>query len=240
MARKLQFTLTGYPQHIIQRGNNRSVLLGDDADRLFYLDKRKVACEHFECRIHANILMTNHVHLLMPPETVTGICKTMQSLGRRYVQYFNWRYQRIGTLWEGRYKASVLDTERYLQTCYRYIEMNAVRAGMVDHPQDHRWSSHASNATGHTDPLVIPHKLYLQLGQDEARRRTAYRALFENGIGTETLTTIREATNGDWAIGNERFRNEIEALLQRRVGPGSRGSARKSAVFRDTNKINRV
>jgi putative transposase len=154
MARKPRFTLPGYPQHIIQRGNNRSVIFGDDADRLFYLDKLKAACECFECHIHAYILMTNHVHLLMTPETVTGISKTMQSLGRSYVQYFNWRYQRTGTLWEGRYKASVLDTECYLLTCYRYIEMNPVRAGMVDHPQDYRWSSHACNAAGHTDPLV--------------------------------------------------------------------------------------
>lgn len=240
MARKPRFTLPGYPQHIIQRGNNRNVIFADDADYRFYLSKLKAACERFDCRIHAYILMTNHVHLLMTPGTETGISKAMQSLGCCYAQHFNWRYQRTGTPWDGRYKASLLDKEHYLLTCYRYIEMNPVRAGMVDHPRHYRWSSYAYNAAGHTNQLVTPHSLYLQLGPDGPRRRAAYRALFENSIETKTLTAIREATNGDWVIGNARFRNEVEALLLRQAAPRSKGGDRKSGSFRERQKINRV
>ena len=240
MARQPRFILPGYPQHVIQRGNNRNLIFTDDADRLFYLDKLKSACERFDCDIHAYILMTNHVHLLMTPTTETGISKVMQSVGRCYVQHFNWRHQRTGTLWEGRYRSSLLETERYLLICYRYIELNPVRACMVDHPQQYRWSSYGYNARGFADRLVTPHSLYLQLGPDAPRRRAAYRALFENRLGTKTLDTIRAATNGDWVMGIDRFRHEIEALLQRQAAPKSRGGDRKSGCFRGHKKINRV
>jgi putative transposase len=240
VARQARFNLPGYPQHVIQRGNNRSVIFADDADYLFYLDKLKAACECFDCRIHAYILMTNHVHLLMTPATGTGIGKVMQFVGRCFVQYFSWRYQRTGTLWDGRYKASLLDTERYLLTCYRYIELNPVRAGMVDDPQHYRWSSHGYNAAGNADHLVIPHDLYLQLGPDVQRRCSAYRALFENSIVAKTLGAIRKATNGAWVIGNECFRNEVESLLQRQAAPKSKGGDRKSSSFREQQNINRV
>ena len=132
MARQPRFVLPGHPQHVIQRGNNRNVIFAEDADYCIYKDKLGEACERFRCRVHAYVLMTNHVHLLITPETEQGISKVMQSLGRQYVQYFNYRYQRTGTLWEGRYKASLLDTTQYLLTCYRYIELNPVRACMVE------------------------------------------------------------------------------------------------------------
>ena len=141
MARHPRFVLPGHPQHVIQRGNNRNVIFAEDADYCIYMEKLGEACERFGCRIHAYVLMTNHVHLLITPETEQGISKAMQSLGRQYVQYFNYRYQRTGTLWEGRYKASLLDTTQYLLTCYRYIELNPVRACMVEQPAEYRWSS---------------------------------------------------------------------------------------------------
>ena len=134
MARQPRFLLPGHPQHVIQRGNNRQVIFADEADCRLYLDTLKEACERFACHVHAYVLMTNHVHLLMTPDCKAGIGKVMQSLGRRYVQYFDYRYRRSGTLWEGRYRAALLDTEPYLLTCYRYIELNPLRAGMVASP----------------------------------------------------------------------------------------------------------
>ena len=240
MPRKPRFILPGIPRHIIQRGNNRNVIFVDESDYLYFQDKLKAACLRFGCRIHAYVLMTNHVHFLLTPETKTGIGQAMQSLGRSYVQYFNWRYRRTGTLWEGRYKASVLDTERYLLVCYRYIELNPVRAGMVSHPREYRWSSYAANAEGQADQHVIPHDVYLQLGSDRVSRSVAYRALFENAIGANTLAAIREATNGDWVIGNERFRNEIETLLHRQAAPTARGGDRKSDDYQEKLTINRL
>ena len=121
MARQPRFVLPGHPQHVIQRGNNRNVIFAEYADYCIYNDNLGEACERFRCRVHAYVLMTNHVHLLITPETEQGISEVMQSLGRQYVQYFNYQYQQTGTLWEGRYKASLLDTTQYLLTCYRYI-----------------------------------------------------------------------------------------------------------------------
>lgn len=148
MARQPRYVLPGQPQHVIQRGNNRDVIFVAEADYRFYLDKLKDACDRMGCEVHAYVLMTNHVHLLMTPYEENSLGRVMQSLGRRYVQYFNYRYRRTGTLWEGRYRATLIDAESYLLTCYRYIELNPVRAGMVSHPGDYPWSSYRSNALG--------------------------------------------------------------------------------------------
>ena len=149
MARQPRFVLPGQPQHVIQRGNNRQDIFRADEDYAFYLEKAEEAANKHECDIHAYVLMTNHVHLLVTPHLENSISKMMQMIGRYYVQYFNYRYRRTGTLWEGRYKASLIDSEQYLLTCMRYIELNPVRAtNMADHPSDYRWSSYGSNATG--------------------------------------------------------------------------------------------
>lgn len=142
MVRQSRFILPGYPQHVIQRGNNRHIIFADEADCCFYRDKLIEACERFSCRIHAYVLMTNHVHLLITPDIEAGIGKVMQSLGRSYVRYSNDCYRRTGTLWEGRYKAALLETALYLLTCYRYIELNPVCAGMVARQGDYGWSSY--------------------------------------------------------------------------------------------------
>jgi len=240
VARQPRFVLPGHPQHVIQRGNNRHVIFADEADYRLYLDTLKEACERFTCRVHAYVLMTNHVHLLMTPDHEAGIGRVMQSLGRRYVQYFNCRYRRTGTLWEGRYKAALLDTEPYLLTCYRYIELNPVRAGMVTRPDAYRWSSHRCNAQGEPDVLVTPHSLYLQLAESEERRFRAYRALFRDPLEEVVIDAIRQATNKAWVLGDDRFRLEIEDLLMRQSAPKLRGGDRKSAKFQERRKINRV
>ncbi len=139
MARLPRFVIPGQPQHVIQRGNNSEVIFVSDDDYGFYLESLQDACNQHQCDVHAYVLMTNHVHLLMTPHVENGISKVIQSLGRRYVQYFNYTYDRTGTLWEGRYKATLIDSEQYLLTCSRYIELNPVRAQMVNHPSEYPW-----------------------------------------------------------------------------------------------------
>ena len=240
MARQPRFALPGQPQHVIQRGNNRDITFVDTEDYCFYLDTLGAACRRFGCAVHAYVCMTNHVHLLMTPRSETGISQVMQSLGRKYVQYFNFRYQRTGTLWEGRFKASLIDAEAYLLVCYRYIELNPVRAGMVQHPAEYPWSSYRRNALGEPDAQVTEHDLYRRLAKDAQVKLAAYRALFNAQIPATMLDAIREATNKAWVLGNARFRERLEAMCERQAAPKSRGGDRKSADFRSQTQINRV
>jgi putative transposase len=159
--------------------------------------------------------------------------------GRYYVQYFNYRYKRTGTLWEGRYKATLLDSESYLLTCYRYIELNPVRAGMVDHPSEYQWSSYAYNTVGEDNDLITPHERYLALDKDDEARRSAYRALFDCHIDMREIREIREATNKSWVLGSDRFKDEIEALTARQAKPKAKGGDRKSETYREGTRINR-
>ena len=228
MARLPRLALPGQPQHVIQRGNNRAPIFADEADYHFYLEKLRTGAEKHGCEIHAYVLMTNHVHMLLTPQTEVAVGKLIQFIGRYYVQYFNYRYRRTGTLWEGRYKATLLDSERYLLTCYRYIELNPVRAGMVGHPSEYPWSSYAFNALGKANDVVIPHALYQALGSDEKVRQTAYRALFKASIDEKDLRAIRETTNKSWVLGSERFKSDVELLLQRQVAPKPRGGDHRS------------
>lgn len=212
---------------MIQRGNNRSVIFVTDEDYRFYLEKLNAACQKYACDLHAYVLMTNHVHLLITPHHPGAIGKVMQMLGRYYVQYFNHQYQRTGTLWEGRYKATLLDSDQYLLVCSRYIELNPVRAGMVSHPSDYPWSSYAFNALGKDNSVLTPDPLYLALGNDADERQAGYRALFDHHIPEKTLNEIREATNKAWVLGGGRFQEEVEKLLQRQVKPKPRGGDRR-------------
>lgn len=230
MPRQPRYNLIGVPQHVIQRGNNRSAVFFSKADCRRYLDDLRRAAERHDCQVHAYVLMTNHVHLLMTPRVAGGVSKAMQSLGRRYVAHINGTYQRTGTLWEGRYKAALVESERYLLTCHRYIEMNPVRArGMdVSHPGEYPWSSYRANALGAADPLVTPHPEYLKLGANPGERERAYRRLFEEHIDEQTLTSIRRSLNECRVFGGEAFKDEIEAVLARRVRPGKRGRPPKA------------
>jgi len=239
MSRQPRFILPGQPQHVIQRGNNRDVIFVSDDDYRFYLEKLAAACERFGCDLHAYVLMTNHVHLLMTPQTEDGISKVMQSVGRYYVQYFNHQYKRTGTLWEGRYKATLIDSEAYLLLCSRYIELNPVRADMVDAPENYPWSSYACNALGATNALIKPHELYLALGLNTDERCEAYKGLFASHIASIQLDEIRESTNKSWVLGSSKFKERIEELTARQAQPRGRGGDRKSEKYRN-GKINRV
>lgn len=233
MPRLPRYVLPGHPQHVIQRGNNRCPIFVAEEDYGSFRHYLREACRRHDCEVHAYVFMTNHIHLVMTPGKEDSLARVLQSVGRRYVQYFNTTYRRTGTLWEGRYKATVIDTERYLLTCYRYIELNPVRANMVAHPGDYPWSSYAYHALGTPDPVLTAHALYQALGSLPEQRQSAYRDLFQVHIDNKTLDEIRQATQKGWALGNDRFREEIERILMRRTGPLPRGGDHRSVAFRE-------
>lgn len=227
MARLPRICLPGIPQHIIQRGNNRQVCFGADEDFAAYLHWLEEYSKKFDVAVHAWVLMTNHVHLLVTPKTTDGISRLMQSIGRRYVRYFNYMYKRSGTLWEGRFKSCVIDADTYLFACQRYIELNPVGAGMVESPGAYRWSSFSANGRGKEIACWTPHPLYLSLGNTPSERASMYRSQFRGHIDQAELEDIRKAINQGMALGNERFKNEIEALSGRRVVQRKRGPPAK-------------
>ena len=230
MARLPRYVIPGQPQHIIQRGNNRQLIFAAEADYQFFRDALVEAAAKHGLAIHAYVWMTNHIHLLATPAFADSISKTFQSAGRRYVQYFNHTYKRSGTLWEGRYRATVVDSERYLLTLMRYIELNPVRAGMVAVPQDYPWSSYRRNGLGEGGPnadWLSSHTEYSRLGRDDADRQKAYQALFAAAIDPGDLVEIRDCTHKGWALGGARFRAEIEALGQRQAASKGVGRPRK-------------
>lgn len=231
MARQPRFVLPGHPQHAIQRGNNRQPTFFADEDYRFYLNCLNDAAQRYHCAVHAYVLMTNHVHLLISPSDLEGLSQTLQHVGRRYVRYINHVYRRSGTLWEGRYKATLVDSERYLLTCYRYVELNPIRAHMVAHPGDYPWSSYAAHALGKDNQLIQDHALYLALGRTPKSRQQEYQALFKGHIDKKTLEEIRHSTNKGWVLGDSRFKEEIETTLKRRVSPLPKGGDRRSKRY---------
>ena len=180
--------------------------------------------------------MTNHVHFLISPRDAAALPKTMQMMGRYYVQYFNFRYRRSGTLFEGRYRATLIDTQDYLLTCMRYIEMNPVRANMVENPAAYAWSSYRFNAIGEPNDLLTPRNEYLCLGKNENERWAAYRDLFDDHPSELGLAEIRDATNKGWPLGSDHFKQMIQNQLGMRAAPTTRGGDRKLKEF----SINRV
>jgi putative transposase len=223
MPRKPRFQLPGVPQHVIQRGNNRQACFFAEADYFYYLDALRAAADKFGGRIHAYVLMTNHVHLLITPDRENALSEIMQSIGRRYVRYVNKEHGRSGTLWEGRFKASLVQSERYLLTCYRYIELNPVRAGMVDHPGEYRWSSYCANAQGAADETLCQHDEYRRLGTTGRERQAAYGALFSHRLDPGMVADIRDAVNHELVVGSNRFKDEVEATTNRRARMGQPG-----------------
>ena len=227
MPRLMRVSPIGVPQHIVQRGNNRQVCFGGEEDMKAYLKWLKEYSLKYGVKIHAWVLMTNHVHLLCTPQSEGAISKMMQSIGRMYVRYYNYTYQRSGTLWEGRFKASLIHSERYLLELHRYIELNPVRAGMVEEPSEYSWSSYGCNGLGIETKLQTPHKLYLALGKTKEERLLNYRELFKVHVGVELLTEIRNSLNKGLALGSERFTTQIEALTNRRITPRKAGRPKK-------------
>jgi putative transposase len=209
--------------HVIQRGNNRQACFFADQDYQFYLECLNQSATKHQCAVHAYVLMTNHVHLLLTPSIEEGPSRLMQSVGRRYVQYINYTYRRSGTLWEGRFKASLVQAEPYLLGCYRYIELNPVRAGMVESPAEYRWSSHRIHVGLSPNRFLADHALFEALAPSVEARHKAYRALFNAHPDVHDQAVIRQSVQNGWPTGADRFREQIEAALARRMMPARRG-----------------
>jgi putative transposase len=215
MGRMPRLDLPGIPQHVVQRGNNRLPCFVDDHDRRRYLRHLREAADRLRCDVHAYVLMTNHVHLLVTPPRTMAVSRMMQVLGRNYAGYFNVRHARSGTLWEGRFKSCIVDTELYLLRCYRYIELNPVRAGLVADPADFAWSSYRANALGRGSAVVTPHAEYLRLGSTVAARLRAYRALVAEAMSADALAQLRVYLQQQRALGSPLFRAAVAARVRR-------------------------
>lgn len=223
MARLPRLTVPGYAHHVIQRGNNRQRIFVDAADRKFMLALLAEYASTLKVAIHAYVLMDNHLHLLATPETAEGLPLLMQAVGRRYVRYFNDRHGRTGTLWEGRYRSTLVEADRYLMACMVYIDLNPVRAGLVANPADHTWSSHAHYIGLRTDRLVTPHPLWWTLGNTPFAREAAYAEMVHAGVGGSQQAAMTDATLRGWALGSDQFVADLQKLTDRRAAPRSPG-----------------
>jgi putative transposase len=222
MPRLARLVVPDVTLHVSQRGHNRQLCFREDTDRLVYLVLLRDCLGKSGCALHAYCLMTNHVHLLVTPPDAKACATFMRNLGQRYAQYFNRRYERSGSLWEGRPHSCLVDSARYVVGCYRYIERNPVRAGMVTCSSMYKWSSHEANAGRIVDPIVSPHAEYLGLGTDDRQRYAAYRQLFEEADDPQFLTEIRGATDGGYALVGEQMKASLN-LPKRRLARGKPG-----------------
>jgi putative transposase len=223
MARLPRLTVTGYPHHVILRGNDRQDIFRTDADYKRMLDLLFEQSRAFKVDIHAYVLMTNHVHLLVTPQEDLGLSKMMQAVGRSYVQVFNKVHGRSGTLWEGRYRSTLIQTERYLLACMAYIDLNPVRAHMVAQPQDYSWSSYGHYAGLRSDRLITPHALYWGLGNTPFARELAYAELVQIGISADQQGALTDATLSGWALGDGDFMAGLKAQTERRLSKAKAG-----------------
>ncbi len=227
MPRKPRFFMPGVPVHIVQRGHSREPVFFEDADHQAYLHWLKEGAGRYNIDVHAYVLMTNHIHLLITERDAQGITRMMQYLGRHYVPYINHTYGTSGSIWEGRYKASLIHDEEYLLTCMRYIELNPVRANMVRSPAHYRWSSYRYNGQGKDDALIAHHAMYKELGRTKPTRIAAYKELFKAHLDNGALDDIRSAWQTGTPLGNEHFRQKIEDKLKCKVGQARRGRPKK-------------
>ena len=226
--------LPGVALHVIQRAVNRVACFRAEADYLVYLSQlRQLSAKH-GCAVHAYCLMTNHVHLLLTPSAAHSVTALMRDLGRRYVPYFNRRHERSGTLWEGRFRSCIVESATYVIACYRYLELNPVRACMVNDPAAYLWSSYAVNSGARADPFISPHVEFDALAMDTQGRYAAYRGLFQTEMDESVLEAIRDATNGDYPLASEAFKASVIAPLGWRTGPGKPGPRPNSRVATPT------
>ncbi len=223
MPRPPRLNIPGFPYHVVQRGNNRGACFFADGDYAFYLKCVQRAAEKYECAVHAYALMTNHVHLLLTPARKDSLQKLMQSIGKRYVYYLNKRYDRTGRLWGGRYRPFIVEEDSYLLACYRYIELNPVRAGLAIVPEHYPWSSFANNGLGRQGGFISPHETYLALSIDPEERLQAYRLLFAEEERIPIEKFIERRTSEVRVIGSRRFRSKIQKLTGQRLEPAKRG-----------------
>ncbi|BES70084.1 transposase [Marinobacter nanhaiticus D15-8W] len=219
--------LPGIPVHVVQRGHNRDACFFADEDYHYYQFLLGEGLKRYGVELHAYCLMTNHVHLLLTPETSVSISRLMQHVSSVYVRYVNRTYRRSGTLWEGRHRGSLIDAENYLLSCYRYIELNPVTADRVTHPEEYRWSSFRVNALGEHNPLVSPHPIYSGLSDDPVVRRKAYRELFRFSLPLEERRAIAECLSAGQVLGKNRFKEQVESALGRKLGQVRVGRPRK-------------
>ena len=230
MPRPPRLELPGVAHHVIQRGNNRAPCFFGDADRRFYLKCLEEAAGRRGCELHAYVLMGNHVHLLVTPAEPGALGVMMQDLSGRYVRVINRIHARTGTLWEARFRSSLVDSENYLLVCQRYIELNPVRAGLVVKPDEYPWSSHSFYASGRASRLITEHPVYIRLGLTAAERRNAYLSLFAEALDDGVVQRIRAAINSDSAFGCDAFMDNAEAKLGRSVRLPARGRPAKSVT----------
>lgn len=230
MARLPRLTAPGYPHHVIQRGNNRQPIFVDDDDRRAMLGLLGEYAQQFKVALHAYVLMGNHLHLLATPETDDGLPRFMQAVGRRYVRRFNDRHARTGTLWEGRYRSTVIETDRYLLACMAYIDLNPVRAGWVAQARDYPWSSHHHYTGQRSDKLITPHSLWWTLGNTPFAREAAYAEMVHAGIGQAQQAALTDATLRGWALGGAEFVTDLQKQTTRRTEPMRPGRPPRSPV----------
>lgn len=223
MARQPRLTLPGYPHHVIQRGNNKQAIFATVADYRRLLELLEENAKKFDVAVHAYVLMSNHFHLLAMPQTAEGLPKMMQAVGRSYVRYFNDTQKRSGTLWEGRYKSTLIQADRYLLACMAYIDLNPVRAGLVAQPQDYLWSSHLHYLGVRVDRLITPHALYWELGNTPFAREAAYAELVQSGLNPVQQAAITQATLSGWALGEGDFVADLQKRTARRVAKAAPG-----------------
>src|SRR6185312_481955 len=223
MARLPRLTVPGYPHHVIQRGNNRQAIFASAADYQMLLELLHDNARKFGVALHAYVLMTNHFHLLVTPESPDSLPQMMQAVGRRYVRYFNDAQGRSGTLWEGRYRSTLIQTERYLLACMVYIDLNPVRAGLVAEAKDYPWSSHGHYVGLRSDKLVTPHSLYWELGNTPFAREVTYAELVRAGVDAKQQTALTESALSGWALGEPDFMADLQTRTQRRVSKTQAG-----------------
>lgn len=233
MARLPRLVVPNQPHHIIQSGNDRQPVFRDDEDFSAFLRWLREAAKQFGVAIHAYVLMPDHLHLLASPSSATGLGKMMQWVGRQYVPYFNSKYQRIGTLWQGRYKAAAIDSDPYFLLCSRYIESNPVRGGLVTTPQDYPWSSARHHLGIKSDPMITDHSLFWALGNTPFDREASYRAMLEQDLSSRELALLTEAARKGWPLGSEQFKVSLAKQLNRRVAPAKRGRPPKPVATLD-------
>ncbi len=223
MARLPRLTVPGYPHHVIQRGNNRQAIFASAADYQMLLELLHDNARKFGVALHAYVLMTNHFHLLVTPESPDSLPQMMQAVGRRYVRHFNDAQGRSGTLWEGRYRSTLIQTERYLLACMVYIDLNPVRAGLVAEAKDYPWSSHGHYVGLRSDKLVTPHSLYWELGNTPFAREVTYAELVRAGVDAKQQTALTESALSGWALGEPDFMADLQTRTQRRVSKTQAG-----------------
>ena len=223
MARLPRLSVPGYPHHVIQRGNNRQAIFATSADYQFLLELLDQNARTLGVSIHAYVLMGNHFHLLVTPLEGDALPRMMQAVGRRYVRYFNDSQGRSGTLWEGRYKSTLIQTERYLLACMAYIDLNPVRAGLVAHARDYPWSSHGHYIGQRQDRLISPHPLYWDLGNTPFAREAAYDELVNAGLSIDTQNALTQSTLRGWALGEAGFVADLQKKTKRRVSKALAG-----------------